>query len=225
MLKFSSRFVLAFVLGVTLASSAYAQQDKKTIYAVLIDNTGSMRSQFQDVLELGDAILERIPNPSEGAVYHFKAEQTKNPSAVVANGLGWTQEKLFLKQYLARLFIVPGQTALLDAIDSVAEQLNTRSTAPDASEKIVVLITDGEDRSSKTKEKQLLQNLRDSNIKVYSVGLVRELYSERGFTGKSSREKAVGLLEHLARESGGRTVFSKSQPTDILKLVDELFAK
>lgn len=223
--KFSSRLVLAFVLGVALVSSAHAQNEKKVSYAVLIDNTGSMRSQFQDVFELSDAILDRIPTPSEGALYHFKSEAGKKPSAVVAHGLGWTQEKLLLKQYLSHLFIVPGQTALLDAIDLVADELNTRSTATGAGEKIMVLITDGEERSSKTKEKLVLQKLRDSNIKVYSVGLVRELDSELGFTRKSAKEKAVGLMEHLARESGGRTVFSKSQRADVLKLVDELFAK
>ena len=38
--------------------------------------------------------------------------------------------------------------------------------------KVLVLITDGEDRLSRIKSKQLLAELKQANIQVYAVGLV-----------------------------------------------------
>lgn len=55
--------------------------------------------------------------------------------------------------------------------------------------KVLILITDGEDRESKIKEKQLIAELKQNQIKVYAVGLVQELDEGSGLIRKSSRER------------------------------------
>lgn len=107
---------------------------------------------------------------------------------------------------------------MLDAIASIADRLNERVNndreAPN--EKVVFLVTDGEDRVSKTNQKLVVEKLKESHIKVYIVGLIKEL----GYT----KEDAIHLLKRIANESGGRVVFSTSQKNDALKLANELFA-
>ena len=111
-----------------------------------------------------------------------------------------SQDEAMLNRTIDGLYIEGGQTTLLDAIQIISDRLN--EWAPD-SEKVIVVVSDGEDRVSKVKSKDLIQQLRDRKIKVFAVGLVHELES-----GK--RSKATELLKKLTEETGGRVVFPKS---------------
>jgi hypothetical protein len=214
------------LLTLLLCASGSAQNDKKATYDILIDNTGSMRTQFPEVLMLGEEIVDHIPEQSVASICNFKTGPSrKSPFAVITSGVDWSPNKNLLKRYVSRLFIVPGQTTLLDAISSMALELNTRviSDGDPATEKVMFLITDGEERASKIKEKQLIQELKDWDIKVNIFGMVKELDSAGGLTGKSHKDKAVDLLGRIAKETGGRAVFSRSKKDDTLKLLNEMF--
>src|SRR3712207_7949647 len=43
-----------------------------------------------------------------------------------------------------------------------------------------------------------------SDVQIFVIGFVKELDKEGGLIRKSPREKAVNLLERLAKETGGR---------------------
>jgi hypothetical protein len=146
---------------------------------------------------------------------------------VITSGVAWSQDKVLLKQYVSKLAIVPGQTTLLDAVASVANDLNARDQLDGgvSREKVVFLITDGEERASKIKEKQLLQELTASNIKVNTFGMVKELDKETGFIRKSTQDKALQLIGRIGKETGGRSVFSRAKKDDILSLLNEMFSK
>jgi VWFA-related protein len=75
---------------------------------------------------------------------------------------------------------------------------------------VLVLITDGEDRSSFTKKEELFKLLRKEDVQIFVIGLVNELDKESGLIRKSPREKAVGLLEEMAKETGGHLFFARS---------------
>ncbi len=47
-------------------------------------------------------------------------------------------------------------------------------------------------------------------MQIYVIGFVSELDAEKGFIRKSSREKAVTLLNKIASETGGRAFFPQS---------------
>jgi uncharacterized protein YegL len=147
--------------------------------------------------------------------------------AVIISGVEWSQDKPALDTYMDSLLIVPGQTTLMDAIHSMAEQLNTKANLDkDAfGEKVIYLITDGEERESRIKEKQLIQILKESGIRVYAVGLIKELNNVGGVIQKAPKEKAVSFLEKITKETGGRVVFPKSKKNDVRVLLNELFAK
>ncbi len=72
------------------------------------------------------------------------------------------------------------------------------------------MITDGEDRNSFYKQEQLFARLREEDVQIFIIGFVNELDKEAGFIRKSPREKAVGLINKLAEETGGRAFFPDS---------------
>ena len=47
-------------------------------------------------------------------------------------------------------------------------------------------------------------------MQIFVIGFVNELDKEAGFIRKSPREKAVGLINKLATETGGRAFFPES---------------
>jgi len=74
----------------------------------------------------------------------------------------------------------------------------------------LIVITDGEDRSSFYKQDQLLARLREEDVQIYVIGFVNELDKDAGFIRKSPRDKAVTLINKLASETGGRAFFPES---------------
>ncbi len=47
-------------------------------------------------------------------------------------------------------------------------------------------------------------------MQIFVIGFVNELEKERGFISKSKRDKAVSLLDRMAKETGGRTFYPTS---------------
>ena len=212
------------LLSLTLSGSAFAQ-DAKASYAILIDNTGSLRSQFSVVLMIGRSLVELTHQRASISLFHFKSEgDGRDRLAVVTSGTGWTQDKTLLHHYINSLYVVPGQTTLMDAINSIAQQLNARTGPDKDAEKIIFIVSDGEDRVSKTKEKQLIKTLKESGIKVYAVGLVDELRPD-GFPIRSQKGSATAFLKKITKETGGRVVFPTPKQTDIDALLRELIAR
>jgi hypothetical protein len=203
------------------------QIGQREAYAILIDNTGSVRSQFGLVSELSKRIVEQTHQRGPISLYAFKTQGRMSEAvAVVSSGFGWSQDKTVLENHIDSLFVVPGQTAVRDGIRAMAEQLNARAAAAkEPLARVIVLITDGEDRVSKIGEKELIKTLKENSIKVYAIGLTSELENQGGLIGKGSRDRAKGFLEKLTKETGGRVVFHKSKKVDVEALASQLFAK
>ncbi|HVG34071.1 MAG TPA: VWA domain-containing protein [Pyrinomonadaceae bacterium] len=222
-------FYLFSALLVILCSCSHglAQTEKKVASAVLIDNTGSLRSQFDDVLFLGKGVVELSHRRGPVSVFNFKeSDDKKFPQALISSGVQWSQDKNLIENYLDTLSITSGQTRLYDAIYYIAEQLNAKvDQDKDAfGDKAIFLVTDGEDRGSTIKDKQLIKLLRESGIKVYAFGLVKELDAEGGMIRMSQKEKAIKFLEKIAKETDGRVVFSKSKKDNVVSLLNAMFA-
>ena len=212
--------ILTVVLLSLSACTVGAAQEKKTEYGVLLDNTGSLRSQFDDVKEIGKAVARQTFGHGPVSLFVFESGGTgpgKNARPTVR--VESSQDENQLIQAIDRLYVQPGQTTLLDAIELMAERLHQGSGDAD---KVLVLITDGEERSSDVRQKTLMQKLKDLKIKVFAVGLIQELESERGFIRQSPRSKATDLLKLLAKETGGRAVFPKTPRPNLPKLLTEL---
>ena len=91
----------------------------------------------------------------------------------------------------------------------------------DKRRRALILVTDGEDRSSYYKQAELFEFLRENDVQIYVIGFVNELDSDSGFIRKSSKDKAVSLLNKLATETGGRAFYPTSL-TELPGIADEI---
>lgn len=215
-----SKFNLALLLVLFSAFAAFGQGDKKAAYGILIDNTGSLRSQFDQVVTLGKAVARQTAPKGPVSVFNFESGgDRRNPLALISSGSEWSQNADALGNFIDGIYVLGGQTTLLDAVSSMAQAVNSK-VAPDKGG-VIILITDGEERESRLKETELIKELQKNGTKVYAIGLVRELGSGN-FGSKGKREKAEKLLRKLTKETGGHVVFSDSRTVDADKLVSEL---
>lgn len=217
----------AALLLLCLCSSISAQSDQPVLYGILLDNSGSLRSQFDRVLALGNEVVRDAHKQGPISIFSFKGtgDPKDAPPLMVVHTI-WNQDPVVLSRYLESLFIEGGQTNLLDAVHSMVNHINARAEQDKTPHvrKVLVLITDGEDRKSKFKEKELLAELQQHQIKVFAIGLVRELEDEMRIGSGNPRSKAVKLLTKITNETGGRALFPKTNSGEASTLVSELFA-
>src|SRR5215217_7952563 len=100
---------LLLTAGVSHRASAQstppAQSGGKAAYGVLIDNTGSLRSQFSRVVQIGKGIVERVGRRGPTSIFNFRTEGSgPRPLAVVTAGTEWSQDQHLLEQHLDGLF-------------------------------------------------------------------------------------------------------------------------
>ena len=214
------QFLTIVLLSLSACTAGVAQDKKKIAYGVLLDNTGSMRSQFDTVKEVGKSIARQTHEHGPVSLFIFESGGVgPGVKAIPGVRVESSQDENQLIQAIDRLYVQPGQTTLLDAIEFMTERLNQSSGGAD---KVLVLVTDGDERSSEVRQKTLIQKLKDLKIRVFAVGLIQDLDSERGFIRPSQRSKATDLLKLLAKETGGRAVFPKAKRPNLPELLTEL---
>src|SRR2546423_8087522 len=147
-----SRLVGAVLLMLATSIVCTAQENKKLEYAILIDSTGSMRSQFAEVLRLGKGVAHQVHDHGPVSIFCFRGEGIGRGSrAVVTPLIERSQDEDLIDRTIESIYIEGGQTTLLDAVEGMAERLNQPAAATD---KIIILITDGEDRVSEKNRKE-----------------------------------------------------------------------
>jgi hypothetical protein len=256
MLKRICLYLLSAWLVAAISSSAFAQGEKKTAYGVLLDNTLSMEKQLQQVILLGKGVVKRIYGRGPIALFNFKSVPRSAPMLTIYHGggvyegrdmaeanlgAGWNLDEDVFNSFIDSLSVVGGQTALLEAIDAMAGELNAKvnSDKNAFTDKVIILITDGdhkvredpnssysnEDDTRNKQLKRLIKKLKESGITVYAVGLVRELDVYDGSSRMTQREMAELVLKKITKETGGRVIFPKSKKIDADRLLDELSTK
>ena len=205
------RLFPVLLLLLSLAGLCSAQDQKKISYAIFLDNSGSMRSQFDQVNAIGKAVMRQIRGRGPVSIFDFTTQgRLQDARAVVTPRLAASQDEGELERAIDELFVIGGQTTLLDAVSVINDSFDQSN---DASERVIILITDGEDRKSQITSATLIQKLKQSKTRVYAVGMVRAL---------SSRSKSENLLKNLTKETGGRVVFTSSDHDDLQRLISEL---
>jgi len=222
-----------------LSNCASAQPTKKAAYGILIDNTGSMRNQFEQVLMIGKGVVNRVSPEAPVLLANFRTDER---FAVVASEIDWTQDHALLNTYIERLKTIRGHTMMFEAIEFLAQELDKKADSEKQTplEKIMILITDGdevilrhtgmltgptwEDDKRKRIRSRLIKKLKTSGIKVYAIGLTKELESSSR-TRMSRRDKAENLLKKITKDTGGRAVFPQSKKINLDRLLSELLTQ
>ena len=170
-------------------------------YALVVDTSGSLRTQFPNVLSAARAILNLGADSDETALIHFV---TSSNIGVVQS---FTSERPRLLSAIETLKIEAGHTALVDAIYASAKYVSERARLDKAQQRnnALVVITDGENRESQHQPEGLSSFIRTQNVRIYTIGLISELDDEAPLIRKSPRRRAEELLKNLAKDTGGRT--------------------
>lgn len=182
----------------------FSQSEVPTNYSMVIDTSGSLRSQIEKVIEAGKILVKSNRPGDETSLIRFSGKQDLE---IVQD---FTKNKEDLDYALDNLYIGSGQTVLIDALYLSAERVNEYEKTiddPDRKRRALILVSDGEDRSSFYTDKQLFQLLAETNVQIYVVGFVKELDDKGSFIQKSEQSKAKAFLQKLATETGGKAYF------------------
>ncbi len=192
--------------GVPQAIESFTREEVPISYGLAVDTSGSLRSQLQSVIDAGKTIVNGNRSGDETFLVRFIS------SDKIETVQDFTASKDLLMDGLDSLYVEGGQTAIIDAVYLSAEHVSDykKGDEGDRRRRALIVITDGEDRNSFYKQEQLFARLREEDVQIFVIGFVNELDKEAGFIRKSPREKAVGLINKLATETGGRAFFPDS---------------
>lgn len=185
----------------------FSQSEVPTNYSMVIDNSGSLRSQIDKVIEASKILIGSNRPADETSIIRFVG---KDRIEILQE---FTADKGDLEYALDSLYIEGGQTALRDAVYLATERVSEHdkeSDREDGKRRALILITDGEDRASYYSERQLFQLLTESNVQIYVIGFVKDLDDRGNFIQKSDQNKARSFLQKLATDSGGKAYFPEN---------------
>lgn len=197
--------VRVYVDGVERPVVLFEKKVLPVSYGLVVDNSGSLRSQMGQVVGAAKFLAERGGPDDEAFVLRFVASKDIR----VLQSL--TGNKVELHKALDSMYVQGGYTALLDALYEAGKYLTKEAKRDSATGRrhVLVLITDGEDRGSSYKVKDVLKLLKEGGVQVYCVGLMAELESQMTLSRFNKRDKAKDLLSKIAEETGGRVFFTE----------------
>lgn len=190
----------------------FSKSEVPTNYGMVIDNSGSMRQQLDKVIEAGKILVATNRPDDESMVIRFVSRDK------IEIAQPFTSNKADLNDSLDNMFIEGGQTAITDAVYLAVDEIDTyeKSSKDDRKRRALILVSDGEDRSSYYSEKQLFDRLKESEVQIFVIGFTDDLSKDGGFISKSPQDKAKSFLIRIAEQTGGKAYF----PTSISELPD-----
>ena len=192
-----------YVDGKAQTDFSIEMQTSPLLYVLAVDNSGSMRVIFGDLIDGGKVIISQNSKNDLTLLMRFisrdKIQVTEK----------FSSDTKYLHANLDNFFIEGGQTALVDAIYKSAQILAEQDGVGADYRRSIVVISDGEDRESEKTEAQLLELLKKEKVQVFFIGLINELSDSKGFGGKSQREKAKQFIEKITESNGGVALFPK----------------
>jgi VWFA-related protein len=194
--------------GIEQTIKSFSPDPTPARIVLLVDNSLSIRA---DVEKLEAAAREFAYEIFEGdklliVGYDDQAE-------IVAD---WTDNAKLIETSL-KSFRKKGDPHLFDALQAVTQEALLPLKASNQ-KRIIVVISDGLDRGSKTKFDKILSELQAQDITVYAV----QAPDRTGGALRRDQPKPVQVIEKLVEGTGGR-IFSINEPQEAAKAIcDEL---
>ena len=186
--------------------------------AILIDTSISEERTLPDEKIAAQAFLESVmrPNKDEAAVISFTGDTTLEQ--------GFTGSIERLRRAIDRVEFVPpsgyigggvvvngtppisgtnqslaGSTAVWDAVWATSEEL--MSTSAEHTRRAIILLTDGDDTSSRMKIHEAIERAQKSDALIYSIGI----------GDRYTFNVNEGALRKIAEQTGGRAYFPRHE--------------
>jgi VWFA-related protein len=169
------------------------ETDAPLTILLLIDSSGSVRDKLkfeqQAAVEFLAATLRR--GRDKAAVFTF--------DHVIEMRQDFTDDPLSLAGTI-KAIVAGGGTRMYDALYSV---ISNNLAGPDE-RKVVILITDGDDKSSRRTPQEVVEVAQRNDVSIYSISV-----NALGFF-RTGTEQSDGILDRLALETGGMSFFPKN---------------
>ena len=167
---------------------------------VIVDTSGSMQSKIRTAQRAIDRFFSVIHKDDEIFLMTFAMR-----ASLIAD---FTSDRTILTNALMTGVNVGGGTALYDSLYQALQKVKEGRYQ----KKAVLIVTDGEDTTSLTRFDKALQNIRESEMLVYSVGIKGAPGFDMGtdpFSGNSrsapnSTTVDMKVLNRFGEASGGR---------------------
>jgi VWFA-related protein len=173
---------------------SFKREDVPVSMGLIIDNSGSMRDKRAKVEAASLALVKDSNKDDEVFVVNFNDEAfLDNP-----HGKDFTNNIKELEEALTRIDS-RGGTAMRDAIRMSIDHVKEKGHKD---KKVLVVVTDGNDNSSVISLENLVKASQQSEVLIYSVGLLSE--EER-----REAKRAERALNDLAQATGGEAFFPK----------------
>lgn len=217
--------VKIFEDGVEQKIVYFAKKERQANIGLLVDNSGSLRSQFPFVLGAAATIVTNIRPNDEMFILRFISRDK------IEVKQQWTADKGLLIKALEQMDIEGGSSAIADAVYLGATEIAKREKADPTKRHALILISDCEDRGSNYKLEQVLALLKNTDVPIYALALISEITNESvGFTKKTERTQAENFARQVAFETNGRAFIlketdAKKRETEILSALQEIFTE
>ena len=182
--------------GVLQHLKFFTGEDVPVTVGLVVDHSTTMQPRLADVIAAARTFVRSSNRDDEMFVVNFNERVTLGLPAA----LRFTNSTAELESAIMR---TPprGQTALYDAIAKALDELQAGSR----DKKILIVVSDGGDNASTRKLPQVLKLAEQSSAIIYTVGIFND----------DDPDKNPGVLQHLARSTGGEAFLPK-EPGEVV---------
>lgn len=184
----------------------FRQEDTPVTVGLIVDHSYSMGPKLSAVSLAVNAFAHSSNQQDEMFVVDFN----ENVSVELMRGKPFTHDEAELQQALSAVS-ARGQTALYDA---VIEGL-THVALGQWDKKALIIVSDGGDNASHATFSELLALAQQSDVVIYSIGLVDEAGEEENPRVLKKLSKATGGITFLTKQSDKAAKFTKQIARDL----------
>jgi Ca-activated chloride channel family protein len=181
---------------------SFSHEDIPVTVGLVIDNSGSMRSKYSEVIGAALAFA-RSSNPKDEI---FVVNFNERVSIGLPPSSPFTSNAAQLEKALSSN-VITGMTALYDAISVGLEQLQKGKW----DRKVLIVVSDGGDNASKSNLAQVMSKVNQSTAAIYTMGIFDE----------NDEDRNPHVLKQLSRASGGEAFFPANLQ-DILPICEQI---
>jgi VWFA-related protein len=180
----------------------FGSVDSPVTLGLVVDNSGSMRTKRDEVLQAGLAFARASNAKDEFFVVNFNNAVVPGlpPQVPFTDSLAALQRALYYGR-------VGGQTALYDAISYSLHHLETGHRE----QRTLIVVSDGGDNVSKISRTDLLDQIESSRATIYTIGLA----------DPENRDLNPAVLRKFAAISGGE-YFQPKKLDDVLPIFEQI---
>lgn len=172
--------------------SSFSTEESSVSWGLVLDRSSSMKSMMKDVHTTAVNILDQGTKDDEMFIMTFN-----NRAEILSE---FTSDRRRLANSVVGLQ-AEGKTALYDAVNTALDYIKQGKHR----KKVLVVVTDGGDNSSRVRFSQLMDKVKESDVLIYTVGMYGGMTNnptEVRYTSQARHE-----LQRLAEVTGAYAHF------------------